>query len=285
MKYVDCKTLANGVLWGVANMETGRLTIITVGEDPASQSYVRGKIKDCERCGVPYNHVKILYDNGDRSEQYREQKRHELIGEIQKANEDDSVVGVILQLPLPESFCDWGESEDTYTNMIHREKDVDGLREGSPFTPCTPAGILHVIETVFGFRHKNLNTLIIGRGKLVGKPLAEILLGPYRNHTVTVAHSGTRDLDALISSGLYDVIVAAAGRRNLVNLQKCKARLVIDVGVNRDEGGRLCGDCWNFDPDVGDGMLVTPVPGGIGLMTRAMLMLHVACATGHASHR
>lgn len=117
-----------------------------------------------------------------------------------------------------------------------------------------------------------MKALVIGRGTLVGKPLMQMLLA--EDCTVTVAHSKTADLDELLPE--YDIIVSAVGKAGLVNLKKCHAaKIVIDAGVNRDAAGKLCGDCYNFDPGDGSNMKVTPVPGGVGLMTRAMLMKHV----------
>lgn len=254
MQYIDCKQYANKILEQVkATPNKKALTILTVGEDPASKSYVKGKIKDCEYCGIPYEHVQCVDDT--------------LAWNIHKANCNDDVSGIIVQLPLPE----WMD-EQFYTDQVLVTKDVDGFKHNSPFKPCTPEGIMYILEKELGDL-TGKTALVIGRGKLVGEPITKMLIDA--NCTVTVAHSKTKDLHGLL--GLHhDIIITAVGKPNLINLKWCSADVVIDVGVNRDENGKLCGDCYNFDPDDDSEMRVTPVPGGIGLMTRAMLMKHVA---------
>ena len=254
MQYIDCKKYANEILEQVkATPNKKGLTILTVGDDPASKSYVKGKIKDCEYCGIPYEHIKC----GDAT----------LIWNIHKANRDENVSGIIVQLPLPE-----GMDEQFYTNEVLITKDVDGFKHNSPFKPCTPEGIMYILEKELGDL-TGKTALVIGRGKLVGEPITKMLIDA--NCTVTVAHSKTKNLHGLL--GLHhDIVITAVGKPNLVNLKWCSANVVIDVGVNRDENGKLCGDCYNFDPSDDSNIKVTPVPGGIGLMTRAMLMKHVA---------
>lgn len=257
MQYIDCKKYANEILEQVKNTpDKKKLVILTVGNDPASQSYVKGKIKDCEYCGIPYNHIHVKDTLSADSE---------LFTHINCMNADDTVGGIIVQLPLPD-----GMDEKFYTDMVLTTKDVDGFKANSPFKPCTPEGIMYILEKELGDL-TGLNALVIGRGKLVGEPIAKMLLDA--NCTVTVAHSKTKNLDSLLDA---DIIISAVGKPHFIDLQKCGARIVIDVGVNRDENGKLCGDCYNFDADNDNDMKVTPVPCGIGLMTRAMLMKHVA---------
>ena len=258
MQYIDCKKYANEILEEVKNTPNKKkLVILTVGEDPASQSYVKGKIKDCEYCGIPYEHIRLPNSESSKTE---------LATQIAIANYDDCVAGIIVQLPLPDGF-----DESFYTGMIRFDKDVDGFKIDSPFKPCTPEGIMYILEKELGDL-TGLNALVIGRGKLVGEPVAKMLIDA--DCTVTVAHSKTKNLHELLGKA-YDIVISAAGRRKLVNLNWCNASVVIDVGVNRDENGKLCGDCYNFGDD-NIPMKITPVPGGIGLMTRAMLMKHVA---------
>jgi methylenetetrahydrofolate dehydrogenase (NADP+)/methenyltetrahydrofolate cyclohydrolase len=254
MKYIDCKKYANEILEQVKAVPNKKaLTILTVGEDPASKSYVKGKIKDCEYCGIPYEHIQCVDDT--------------LAWNIHKANCNDDVSGIIVQLPLPK----WMD-EQFYTDQVLITKDVDGFKHNSPFKPCTPEGIMYILEKELGDL-TGKTALVIGRGKLVGEPIAKMLIDA--NCTVTVAHSKTKNLHGLL--GLHhDIVITAVGKPNLVNLKWCSANVVIDVGVNRDENGKLCGDCYNFDPSDDSNIKVTPVPGGIGLMTRAMLMKHVA---------
>lgn len=252
MQYIDCKTYAQEILDNVKAVPNKKeLIILTMGNDPASESYVKGKIKDCEYCGIPYSHIKC------GTEQVLE--RH-----IYAANASDKVGGIIVQLPLPE-----GIDEDKYTNLIYWDKDVDGFREHSDFNPCTPEGIMYVLKKELGDL-TGKSALVIGRGKLVGKPIANMLLAA--DCTVTVAHSKTTNLDKLLSE-YHDIVITAVGKRETVDLTICNASVVIDVGVNRDENGKLCGDCYNHD--IATGCRVTPVPGGIGLMTRAILMKHM----------
>ena len=257
MYYIDCAKYANDILEEVKSVPNKKaLTILTVGDDHASQSYVKGKIKDCEYCGVPYNHIKI------EESPVADIELHTCIN---NANYDDTVGGIIVQLPLPN-----GMDEKYFTNEVFITKDVDGFKENSPFKPCTPEGIMYILEKEIGDL-TGLSALVVGRGKLVGEPIAKMLLDA--NCTVTVAHSKTKNLDYILPN--YDIIITAAGKPRLVNLEMCNAKVVIDVGVNRDENGKLCGDCYNFRDDYCYGMKVTPVPKGIGLMTRAMLMKHM----------
>ena len=256
MQYIDCQKYAQEILDEVKAIPNKKaLVIITVGDDMASQSYVKGKIKDCEYCGVPVIHKKYP-ENTTKAEVYNY---------ILKCNDDPDVGGIIIQLPLPPN---WGSK--FFTHAIAPEKDVDGFQEKSKFKPCTPEGIMYVLEKELGDL-TGMNALVIGRGKLVGKPVAQMLLDA--DCTVTVAHSKTKHLFEAIEYS--DIIVSAVGKPETVDLEQCwKAQAVIDVGVNRDVNGKLCGDCFNFGEVYRD-VKVTPVPKGIGLITRAMLMKHM----------
>lgn len=253
MQYINCKKYAQEILDTVKALPDKKaLMILTAGDDPASASYVKGKIKDCEYCEIPVIHSRVTC-------------QQQLLCAIEEANSLDTVGGIIVQLPLPKGF-----DEEEAVNAVQISKDVDGFKDDSPFEPCTPEGIMYLLRKEIGDL-TSMNALIIGRGKLVGKPLIQMLLAA--DCTVTVAHSKTRNLDYMLWD--YDIIVSAAGQVGLVDLRLCgNAKIVIDAGVNRDERGKLCGDCFNF-VDTGEGMKVTPVPGGVGLMTRAMLMKHV----------
>lgn len=258
MHYIDCKKYANEILDEVKAVENKKsLLILTVGDDPASLSYVKGKIKDCEYCGIPYEHVKIT--NGSTAEE-------ELLYRIDCGNHCDKVGGIIVQLPLPK-----GMYEKKFTDSVLIAKDVDGFKEHSPFKPCTPEGIMYILEKEIGDL-TGKTALVIGRGKLVGEPIAKMLLDA--NCTVTVAHSKTKNLNYMLANP-WDIVISAVGKPNFVDLHMCRADIVIDVGVNRNENGKLCGDCYNFDENRYHNMKVTSVPGGIGLMTRAMLMKHI----------
>lgn len=259
MKYIDCEKHAKEILDEVKQVKHHKyFAIVSVGDNPASQSYIKGKIKDCEYCGIPYIHKHIDVKDDQLAQ-------HELKETLYNLRYSQNISSTILQLPLPD-----GWDEEYYSNTISSHQDVDGLVKDSKFSPCTPEGVVYILKKEIG----NLDgktALIIGRGKLVGRPLFDMLLA--ENCTVTMAHSRTKNLESMLKS--YDIIVVAVGKPNLVNLSKCEAEIVIDVGVNRVDG-KLCGDCFNFDEKSNEDMLVTPVPKGIGLMTRAMLMKHIA---------
>lgn len=255
MQYINCQKYAQEILDEVkAIPNKKKLIIFTAGDNPASASYVKGKIKDCEYCGVPYEHIKV-------------QTQDELATLIKRKCMTPTTGGIIIQLPLPD-----GWDEEYFTNLVPPILDVDGFVKGSHFKPCTPEGIIYLLKKELDDL-TGKTALVIGRGKLVGEPVVKMLIDA--NCTVTVAHSKTKDLHGLL--GLHhDIVIAAVGKPKFINLKWCSTNAVIDVGVNRNENGKLCGDCYNFDPDDDSDMKVTPVPGGIGLLTRAMLMKHVA---------
>ena len=249
---VNCKAYADRILDLVKMVPNKKqLLIFTAGDDPASASYMKGKMRDAERCGVPCSTVRV-------------ETMDELVTKLIIASNHDRVGGIIVQLPLPDGF-----DADKAMDFILTYKDVDGFKHNSPFLPCTPEGIMYILHEECG-NLEGKTALVIGRGKLVGKPIADMLLK--ENCTVTIAHSKTTNLDDLIQR--HDIIISGVGRAKLIDLKKCKAQIVIDAGVNKDGNGKLCGDCFNFDPNDGSEMKVTPVPGGVGLMTRAILMKH-----------
>lgn len=258
MTYINCKQYAQEILDSVkAVPDKKKLVILTVGDDPASQSYVKGKIKDCEYCGIPYEHIQLPNEESSKTA---------LAHHIALANQSDFVGGIIVQLPLPEGF-----DESLYTSMVRFDKDVDGFHPKSPFKPCTPEGIMYLLHKELGDL-TGKRALVIGRGKLVGEPIAKMLLDA--DCTVTVAHSKTAFLYWELMHS--DIIISAVGKPNTVDLNWCPdADIVIDVGVNRAENGKLCGDCFNFTEKEYESVKVTPVPSGVGLMTRAMLMKHM----------
>ena len=263
MKYIDCKQYAQEILDRVKDAPyKDTLAIITVGDDRASESYVKGKIKDAEYCGIKVKHIKIE----DTFEAPFKLRRF-----IDIENENLNVAGIIVQLPLPK----WMGDPSQYTDLIDPAKDVDGLVRNSYFQPCTPKGIMYLLKNELGDL-EGKSALVIGRSNLVGKPLAQMLLDA--NCTVTVAHSKTPKL--LLEDICYsvDIVVCAVGKPNFLDLKHCNG-IVVDVGINRDENGKLCGDCYGFDDKLFDWVSVTPVPGGVGLLTRAMLMQNVLDAT------
>ena len=235
------------------------LVVILVGEDPASQSYVKGKGRDAEEVGFKSTTIRRPADITEE----------ELLGMIAELNADDSVDGVLVQLPLPRHI-----DEDKVIEAISKEKDVDGFHPGNvaslwqklPCTlPCTPKGIIKLLDKA-GVQIEGKKAVVIGRSNIVGLPAAKLLLD--RNATVTMAHSRTKDLAKVASEA--DILVVAIGRPRFVTADMVgEGAAVIDVGVNRDpETGKLCGDV-DFEAVSGKASVITPVPGGVGPMTRA----------------
>lgn len=249
---IDCKKYADEIIEQVKQIpnKQKKLVIFTAGDDPASAAYMKGKMKDCERCGIP-------------CEQIRVNSQDELISNILYCNNQDDVGGIIVQLPLPEGF-----NEHEAVNSVRIDKDVDGFKRNSKFLPCTPEGILYILDKEIGDL-EGKTVLLIGKGKLVGRPLIDLLLD--RGCTLTIAHSKTEDLAELTCRGQHDVIITAVGKPNLVNLSNVWSDVVIDAGIAKNRFGKLCGDCCGDN----DWSKVTTVPNGIGLMTRAMLMKHM----------
>lgn len=237
------------------------LAVILVGEDPASQVYVRNKERAANNIGM-YSVVYRLPEITSEAD---------LIAKIEELNHDDKVHGILVQLPLPKHI-----NEDLVLDTIDPAKDVDGfhpmnlgnLFAGKPtMIPCTPAGIMELIK-LSGLGLAGKNAVIIGRSNIVGKPMAHLLL--QANATVTICHSKTKDLPKVAKQA--DVLVVAIGRANFVTADFVKeGAVVIDVGINRDENNKLTGDV-KFDEVAPLTSFITPVPGGVGPMTITMLM-------------
>lgn len=237
------------------------LAVILVGEDPASQVYVRNKERAANNIGM-YSVVYRLPETTSEAD---------LIAKIEELNQDDKIHGILVQLPLPKHI-----NEDLVLDTIVPEKDVDGfhpmnlgnLFAGKPtMIPCTPAGIMELIK-LSGLDLAGKNAVIIGRSNIVGKPMAHLLL--QANATVTICHSKTKDLPKVAKQA--DVLVVAIGRANFVTADFVKeGAVVIDVGINRDENNKLTGDV-KFDEVAPLTSFITPVPGGVGPMTITMLM-------------
>ena len=237
------------------------LAVILVGEDPASQVYVRNKERAANNIGM-YSAVYRLPETTSETD---------LIAKIEELNHDDKVHGILVQLPLPKHI-----NEDLVLDTIDPAKDVDGfhpmnlgnLFAGKPtMIPCTPAGIMELIK-LSGIDLAGKNAVIIGRSNIVGKPMAHLLL--QANATVTICHSKTKDLPKVAKQA--DVLVVAIGRANFVTADFVKeGAVVIDVGINRDENNKLTGDV-KFDEVAPLTSYITPVPGGVGPMTITMLM-------------
>lgn len=238
------------------------LAVILVGEDPGSQSYVRGKAKACEVVGI--KNTTILKPASISQE--------ELLSEIDALNRDEGVDGILVQLPLPDHI-----DENAVIEAIAMEKDVDGFHPRNvaalwmkrPCTvPCTPKGIIRMLEEA-GVEIKGKRAVVIGRSQIVGLPTAKLLLD--RNATVTICHSRTRDLPEVTRQA--EILVVAIGRPRFVTADMVSpGAVVIDVGVNRDPiTGKLCGDV-DFEAVAPKASVITPVPGGVGPMTITCLM-------------
>lgn len=256
----------------VIRAEGGRIpciAVIIVGDNPASRSYVRGKIKAAEYTGMDSRLIEFPEDVEEAV----------LLKEIQALNTDPGVDGILVQLPLPRHI-----DEDRVLDAIIPSKDVDGFHPvnvanlwlGRPcFVPCTPQGIIRLIEST-GESIEGKMAVVVGRSNIVGKPVAKLLLD--RNATVTIAHSRTRDLAALTRQA--DILVAAVGRPGVITGDMVKpGAIVIDVGINRTEDGHLTGDV-DFASASQVAGWITPVPGGVGPMTIAMLMENTLKASG-----
>lgn len=278
MKLIDGKALAADIRAQVKKDAEKRakegwpvgLTIIQAGNDPASAVYVKNKLKACEECGIQSKVIRL--SAGCR---YGALKRT-----IEAENDNPYTGGLILQLPLP-----GGMDESECTRWILPSKDVDGLTPASvadvirngaraSLPPCTPAGIMHMLFYTLGNRLDGAHAVVIGRSDIVGRPLAQMLL--HENCTVTVCHSHTQNLESITRQA--DILVSAVGKPRFVKADMVKeGATVIDVGINRLPDGTLCGDV-DFDSvkDVAD--FLTPVPGGVGPMTVAMLMKNTVTA-------
>jgi methylenetetrahydrofolate dehydrogenase (NADP+)/methenyltetrahydrofolate cyclohydrolase len=251
------------------------LTVVLVGDNPASASYVRGKMKACGEAGIDSD---TLHYDADLSEA-------SLLALIDRLNDDDGVDGILVQLPLPDHI-----DEEKVIHAIDPDKDVDGfhpenagrLMIGQPgFVPATPTGIMELLRRA-GIATQGRHAVIIGRSNIVGKPMASLLLQRGVDATVTVCHSKTRDLPTLTRQA--DILVAAIGRAQFVTADMVKAgAAVIDVGINRVEdatrerGYRLVGDV-DFVAVAEKAGWITPVPGGVGPMTIAMLLRNTLTA-------
>lgn len=243
------------------------LAVIIVGNDSASRVYVNNKKKACEYIGI-------------RSEEYalpEETTQNELLELIEKLNNKSDIHGILCQLPLPNHI-----DEETVLNSIDPAKDVDAFHPinvgkimigNFDFLPCTPAGVMELINES-GIDLTGKHCVVVGRSNIVGKPQAMLLL--HKNATVTICHSKTKDLKEVCKTA--DVLVVAVGRAKMVNEDYIKdGAVVIDVGMDRDENGKLCGDV-DFESACKKASYITPVPGGVGPMTIATLMKNAVTA-------
>lgn len=244
----------------VKGQEVG-LAVVQVGEDPASCVYVRNKKKACEYIGIK----SLSYELAEETTQ------EELLTLVKQLNEDDTVNGILVQLPLPEHI-----DENSVIRAIHPDKDVDGFHPesvgrlciGEPgFVSCTPAGVIELLKRS-GISIDGKECVVVGRSNIVGKPMAMLLMR--ENGTVTVTHSHTKDIKEVTKRA--DILIVAIGKPRFITADYVKeGAVVIDVGMHRDENNHLCGDV-DFEDVKEKTAAITPVPGGVGPMTIAMLM-------------
>lgn len=261
---IDCKKYADEILDEIkrgveAGKIKGSLAVISVGDDEASKIYIKGKKKDCERVGFGFSEYHFEADADKR----------DILHKIYELNDDKTVTGIIVQLPLPESLEPY---KRLILDSIRRDKDVDGFNSHDPlYKPCTPEGIIYLLKKELRTL-EDKNVTILGRGDLVGKPLAKMLIEENANVTVCHSHTSTWNIHKL--TVYSDVIVSAVGvpeKWRSWDFGALPCTVIIDCGVHRLENGRVAGDCVcnNYCNK-------TPVPGGVGLLTRAMLIKHVA---------
>lgn len=240
---------------------TPGLAVILVGDNPASKTYVANKQKSCEQIGMYSELVKLPEEISEQA----------LLDEIRELNERHSIHGILVQLPLPKHI-----DEEKVIQTISPEKDVDGFSPISvgkmmlgqdTYLPCTPFGVMKMLEHA-GIDVAGKHAVIVGRSHIVGKPMGQLLL--QKDATVTYTHSKTPDLPNFTKQA--DILIAAVGRANFITSEHIKeGAVVIDVGINRNEDNRLCGDV-DFDDVQGIASHITPVPGGVGPMTITMLL-------------
>ena len=247
--------------------KTPSLTVIIVGEDPASQVYVRNKEKACIQTGIRSEIIRLPENVTE----------DELLSKIDALNADSGVNGILVQLPLPKHI-----NEKNIICRIDPKKDVDAfgyenvgriMTGDYDFLPCTPAGVMELLHR-YGVSAAGKECVVLGRSNIVGKPMAMLLM--HENGTVTVCHSKTKDLAS--HTRRADILVSAIGKAKFVKADMIKdGAVVIDVGINRDEDGRLCGDV-DFDGCFEKVSAITPVPGGVGPMTVTMLLKNTLTA-------
>lgn len=263
--------IRNAVAERVARLKeqglTPGLAVVLVGDNQASATYVRNKQKSCEAIGMFSELIKLP----------EETTQAELLGQIESLNNRDDIHGILVQLPLPKHI-----DEDTVIATIAVEKDVDGFSPVSvgkmmlgqeTFLPCTPFGVMKLLE-YSGIDVAGKHAVIVGRSHIVGKPMGQLLL--QKDATVTYTHSKTPNLPSFTKQA--DILIAAVGRANFITKEHVKeGAVVIDVGINRDENNKLCGDV-NFTEVDGIASHITPVPGGVGPMTITMLLFNTVQA-------
>lgn len=261
---IDCKSIAQDIKNKIKNIIAEDdyapiLHIYQVGDNLSSNAYIRGKLRDCEEVGIEAELIKLPEEITEDG----------LNDKIQEDYNYENVDGIIVQLPLPKHI-------DPKNIIIPDELDVDGFNSTSPFQPCTPLGVMKIFDSI-GYNLDGKNVLVCGQSDIVGRPLVDMLIKRHCN-VISVNSSGSFMKCTALAMDMVDVIISAVGKRNFITpLGIDRVEVCIDVGINYDENGKQHGDCSDAVYNM-DGIKVTPRIGGVGLMTRAMLLYNVCVA-------
>ena len=261
---IDCKSIAQGIKNKIKNIIAEAdyapiLHIYQIGDNPASNAYIRGKLRDCEEVGVEANLIKLPENITE----------DELNNKILEDYNWEDVDGIIVQLPLPKHI-------NPKNICIPDAVDVDGFNSTSPFQPCTPLGVMKIFDSI-GYDLDGKNVLVCGQSDIVGRPLVDMLIKRHCN-VISVNSTGSAIKTTAIGFGIVNVIISAVGKRDFIStFDLFDTDVCIDVGINYDENGKQHGDCTDAVYNMKD-VKVTPRIGGVGLMTRAMLLYNVCVA-------
>lgn len=261
---IDCKPIAQNIKNRIKNIiaeanDAPVLYIYQVGDNPASNAYIRGKLRDCEEVGIEAELIKLPEETTEDG----------LNDKIQEDYNYDNADGIIVQLPLPKHI-------NPKNICIPDELDVDGFNSTSPFQPCTPLGVMKIFDSI-GYNLDGKNVLVCGQSDIVGRPLVDMLIKRHCN-VISVNSTGTPMKDTALEMRMVDVVISAVGKRNFITTRGLdRVEVCIDVGINYDENGKQHGDCADAVYKMED-IKVTPRIGGVGLMTRAMLLYNVCVA-------
>lgn len=261
---IDCKSIAQDIKDKIKNIiaeanDAPVLYIYQVGDNPASNAYICGKLRDCEEVGIEAELIKLPEETTEDG----------LKDKIQEDYNYDNADGIIVQLPLPKHI-------DPKNICIPDELDVDGFNSTSKFQPCTPLGVMKIFDSI-GYNLDGENVLVCGQSDIVGRPLVDMLIKRHCN-VISVNSTGTPMKNTALEMRMVDVVISAVGRRNFITTRGLdRVKVCIDVGINYDENGKQHGDCADAVYKM-ENIKVTPRIGGVGLMTRAMLLYNVCVA-------
>lgn len=267
---IDCKSIAQNIKDKIKNIiaeanDAPVLYIYQVGDNPASNAYIRGKLRDCEEVGIEAELIKLPENITE----------DELNNKILEDYNWEYVDGIIVQLPLPKHI-------NPNAICIPDELDVDGFNSTSKFQPCTPLGVMKIFDSI-GYNLDGKNVLVCGQSDIVGRPLVDMLIGRHCN-VISVNSTGSYMKNTAYVTKLANVVISAVGKRNFISrIDLFNTDICIDVGINYDENGKQHGDCTDEVYDMKD-IMVTPRIGGVGLMTRAMLLYNV-CVSRYGSEK